>query len=35
MVTIQEARRLLERHFAQHPPAISGDLHIAPEWYED
>jgi hypothetical protein len=35
VTTIQEARRLLERHFEEHPPAISGDLYIAPEWYED
>jgi len=35
MVTIQEARQILERHFAEHPPAISGDLYIATEWYED
>ena len=35
MLTIHEARRLLERHFAEHPPAISGELYIAPEWYED
>jgi len=35
MVTIQEARQLLERHFVEHPPAISGDLYIAPEWFED
>lgn len=35
MVTIQEARKLLEQHFAASPPAISGDLYIAPEWYED
>jgi hypothetical protein len=35
MVTIQEARQVLERHFVEHPPAISGDLYIAPEWYED
>jgi hypothetical protein len=35
IVTIQQARQILERHFAEHPPAISGDLYIAPEWYED
>ena len=35
MVTIHEARRLLERYFVEHPPAISGELYIAPEWYED
>lgn len=35
MVTIQEARQLLEQHFVEHPPAISGDLYIAPEWFED
>ena len=34
-VTIHEARRLLDRHFATHPPAISGDLYIAREWRED
>ena len=22
-------------YFAEHPPAISGELYIAPEWYED
>ncbi|UOE42644.1 hypothetical protein [Agromyces larvae] len=35
MVTIQEARRSLEQHFGEHPPAISGHLHIGSEWYED
>ncbi|MFB9308830.1 putative FMN-binding regulatory protein PaiB [Agromyces hippuratus] len=35
MVTIQEARSLLEQYFVSHPPAISGELYIAPEWYED
>ncbi|QAY73148.1 hypothetical protein ET445_07090 [Agromyces protaetiae] len=35
MVTIQEARRSLERYFAEHPPAISGDLYIGDEWFED
>ena len=35
MVTIQEARSLLEQFFASHPPAVSGELYIAPEWYED
>ncbi|WP_350349142.1 hypothetical protein ABIQ69_04175 [Agromyces sp. G08B096] len=35
MLTIQEARRALERHFAEHPPAVSGDLYIGDGWYED
>jgi hypothetical protein len=35
VVTIQEARQVLKRHFSEHPPAISGDLYIAPEWFED
>lgn len=35
MVTIQDARRLLEQYFAEHPPALSGELYIAPEWFED
>ncbi len=35
VVTIQEARQILERHFVEHPPAILGDLYIAPEWFED
>ena len=35
MVTIPEARQLLEAYFSEHPPAITGDLYIAPEWYED
>ncbi|WP_194410984.1 hypothetical protein [Microbacterium cremeum] len=35
MVTIREARQLLERHFVEHPPAVSGELYIASEWYED
>ncbi|RXZ69937.1 hypothetical protein [Agromyces albus] len=34
MVTLEEARSALERHFAEHPPAIAGELYIA-EWYED
>jgi hypothetical protein len=35
MVTIQEARLLLEQYFAAHPPAIVGELYIAPDWRED
>lgn len=35
MVTIQQARRLLEQHFAEHPPAIAGDLYIGDDWWED
>jgi hypothetical protein len=35
MVTIQEARQILEHHFVEHPPGISGDLYIAPGWFED
>ncbi|MEV1131386.1 hypothetical protein [Agromyces sp. NPDC049794] len=34
MMTIHDARRALERHFAEHPPAIAGELYIS-EWYED
>lgn len=26
---------MLERHFIERPPALSGDLYISPEWYED
>ena len=34
-MTIHEARRALELYFVEHPPAISGDLYIADEWFED
>ncbi|MRG61339.1 hypothetical protein GE115_15895 [Agromyces sp. CFH 90414] len=34
MLTIEEARSALERHFAERPPAIAGTLHIS-GWYED
>ncbi|WP_328907943.1 hypothetical protein OG230_35860 [Streptomyces sp. NBC_00234] len=35
MLPPSEARNLLVAYFAEHPPAISGELYIAPEWYED
>ncbi|MFF4084852.1 hypothetical protein ACFYZN_36450 [Streptomyces sp. NPDC001777] len=35
MLTPSEARNLLVAYFVEHPPAISGELYIAPEWYED
>ncbi|MGW8884609.1 hypothetical protein [Streptomyces sp. NPDC055749] len=35
MISPSEARKLLVAYFAEHPPAISGELYIAPEWYED
>ncbi|QEO15131.1 hypothetical protein FLP10_12440 [Agromyces intestinalis] len=34
-MTIQEARRRLEQYFAEHPPALSGQLYIGSEWWED
>ncbi|SIN93168.1 hypothetical protein [Agromyces cerinus] len=34
-MTIHEARRALEQYFVEHPPAISGDLYIAGEGFED
>jgi hypothetical protein len=34
-VSPSEARRLLIAHFSAHPPAVSGELYIAPEWRED
>lgn len=34
-MTIQEARQALQQFFVEHPPAISGDLYIADEWFED
>ncbi|MFH8616121.1 hypothetical protein ACH4E8_13750 [Streptomyces sp. NPDC017979] len=34
-LTPDEARNLLVTYFAEHPPPIAGELHIAPEWYED
>lgn len=34
-VTSSDARARLEAYFATHPPAISGDLYIATEWFED
>ncbi|TDE90864.1 hypothetical protein EXU48_17325 [Occultella glacieicola] len=35
MVTPEEARQLLVEYFAKNPPAVSGDLYVAPEWFED
>ncbi|WP_136708457.1 hypothetical protein [Agromyces sp. H66] len=35
MLTIHEARAALERHFAEHPPLLTGELYISPEWHED
>src|SRR3546814_1516939 len=35
MLTIQEARERLEAYFAQHPPAMSGELYISDDWNED
>ncbi|MGW1145936.1 hypothetical protein ACWD6I_12930 [Streptomyces sp. NPDC002454] len=35
MLTPREARALLVAYFAEHPPPVSGELYIAPEWYED
>ena len=35
MMTTQQARTVLEQFFAAHPPAVAGELYIAPEWYED
>lgn len=35
MLTFDDARRVLEAHFREHPPAISGTLYIAPEGFED
>ncbi|WP_445402543.1 hypothetical protein ACSMX9_13345 [Streptomyces sp. LE64] len=35
MLTPREARARLLAHFAEHPPPLSGELYIAPEWYED
>lgn len=35
MVSPSEARQLLVAYFAEHPPAISGELYIDPEWHED
>ena len=34
-MTIHEARQALEQYFVEHPPAISGDLYISDEWFED
>lgn len=35
MLTIHEARERLEAYFAQHPPAMSGELYISDDWNED
>ncbi|MFB6610027.1 hypothetical protein ACFCVO_06905 [Agromyces sp. NPDC056379] len=32
---MNEARQALAQYFVEHPPAISGDLFIADEWFED